>query len=117
MSRLMSRLMVMGLAFGVLLLAAPASAQVKCDPKTQKCVEVNCSPGYWKNHVEVWCPVTGEALICAGLTTECGGACTCEQLRHFASAEEGATAAQRAAVDSCLDTFFSFTAGFSPCSD
>ena len=115
----MSRLMVMGMgiAFAMLLFAAPASAQVKCDPKTQKCVPVDCSPGYWKNHVEVWCPVTGPTLLCPGLTTACGGACTCEQLRHFTSAEEGATAAQRAAGDACLDEFFSFTAGFSPCTD
>ena len=58
----MSRLMVMGMgiAFAMLLFAAPASAQVKCDPKiTEAASRFDCSPGYWKNHVEVRCPVTG----------------------------------------------------------
>lgn len=69
MSRLMSRLMVMGLAFGMLMLAAPAAAQV-CDPnKDPKCdgkcpdpqdltdpdcappKKLDCSPGFWKTHL------------------------------------------------------------------
>jgi hypothetical protein len=100
---------MVGVVIGMFLFAAPASAG--------KCVTVECSPGYYKNHVDVWCPVVGGSLLCAPLTTACGGACTCEQLRHLLSAEEGATSAQRAAADACLNDFFSFTAGFSPCVD
>jgi hypothetical protein len=27
-----------------------------CDPTKEKC-DLDCSPGYWKNHVGVWCGI------------------------------------------------------------
>ena len=126
----MSRLVMVGVVVGMFVFAAPAYAGGEpppCDPKTEKCdVDVDCSPGYWKNHVEVWCPDiggtasgTGGALVCAPITNlGCGGdACSCEELRHLTSAEEGATEFQRRSAQGCLNEFFSLIAGFSPCGD
>jgi hypothetical protein len=118
-------------ALGVLFLAGPAFAQVCdpkkeicCDPKTEICdsttcdstkdVCADCSPGYYKNHVEAWCagdPATS-LITCEGI-----GTVTCLELRNeWLDASMGATAGERALAKACLDAYFG-TAEASPCED
>lgn len=76
------------LGLGLAFVAGSASAQT-CDPKDPKCVPppkdgTPCSPGYWKNHTELWVgiyctdssdPTCGElitALTCKGSDITCG---------------------------------------------
>src|SRR5262245_11226116 len=66
-----------------LALAGTASAQEKCDPKTQKC-DVPCSPGFYKKHLSFWvdiycteasspsCSQLLTALTCKGSNAICG---------------------------------------------
>jgi hypothetical protein len=127
MSRLVSRLIVMGLAFGMLLLAAPASAQVsdgKCPdpldltdpdcPEPPKKEPATCSPGFWKNHLleksNLCTEIPGGELACEGLGCS-GDTCTCAELVFFLSAEEGATESQRRTAQACLNEFFGVDLG------
>lgn len=144
MSRLMSRLMVMGLAFGMLLFAAPAAAQVSdgkcpdpkdltdpdCQPPPKK--EFDCSPGFWKTHLlegaaeehSNLCTdlgIVGTGLACTGLanTTVCGGDnCSCAELVAIMSTGGGGTAAtNRQLAADCLNAFAGLL-GFDPnCDD
>ncbi len=126
----MSRLMVIGLALGMLLFAAPASAQV-CDPKADpKCdgicpepidlgdpdceetkKEFDCSPGFWKTHLlgpaADYCAIVGPGLACPGLTTACGGnSCSCGELDAILSTGGGGTAAtNRQLAADCLNAY------------
>ena len=51
----MKLFVVLVATLGLLLGASAASAGGKKDPPPKK--EVVCSPGYWKNHTEVWIPM------------------------------------------------------------
>ncbi len=125
----MSRLMVIGLAFGMLLFTAPASAQVsdgKCDlndPNDPDCEkkELDCSPGFWKTHLlegaaeehSNLCTdlgITGTGLACPGLATACGGGgstnCTCAELVAIMSTGGGGIiATNRHLAADCLNNF------------
>lgn len=121
-------------ALGILAYAAPASAQdvpvcgaedKKCPadcPKDPDCPpppngEADCSPGFYKNHVEAWCsPLSGATELQCETSPGVVEAFTCQELVCLLSAEGGATlpggtgcggfrptAADRAFAKGCLD--------------
>lgn len=112
----MSRLAI-AVAFGMALLASPTFAQVcdpkkevcppppcdpskevcPCDPKTEVCGGADCSPGFYKNHVDAWCP-DSDAVACPS-----GQTYSCSQLYYLLCAECGASKAQRETAKACLD--------------
>jgi len=81
----MRKTLITAAALGLgLALAGTASAQTKCDPKTQKC-DVPCSPGFYKKHLDFWypiycdnasypvsCALLLQALTCKGADALCG---------------------------------------------
>lgn len=102
----MSRLAI-AVALGMALFAAPTFAQVcdpkkevcpppPCDPAKEVCGGADCSPGFYKNHVEAWCPGS-DAVTCDGQAYSCG------TLYNLLCAECGATKEQREFAKACLD--------------
>lgn len=117
----MTRLFSVVSVLSMLAFAAPTFAQTKCsctcDPKDPACVPcdpkdcggvgggADCSPGFYKNHVEAWCPAT-ETVSCPNDTSR---TYTCDELVCLLSAEGGpgctfkANRAQREFAKACLD--------------
>jgi len=84
------------------LIAAPAFAQTKKG--------ADCSPGYYKKHVDTW----DSGRCCLGDARDSGTACG--QIYLQLCAECGGTATTRAAAKEILDACFG-TAAASPCTD
>ena len=98
------KLFVAVMASLVLLLGASMSfAEHKKDPPPPPKEEVDCSPGYWKNHTEVWF----DDVCCSGEM--------CDLLLDNLSARGRGGAALRAAAQGVLNECF-FDDG-SPCDD
>jgi hypothetical protein len=83
----------------------------KDDPDCEPNGGADCSPGFYKNHVEAWCSgdPTTTTVPCPNTTQTL----TCEDLVCLLSAEGGpgcgfkATATQRAFAKACLDALSS----------
>lgn len=115
----MSRLMVMGFAFAMLLFAVPAAAQVSdgkcpdpkdltdpdCQPPEPPKNGADCSPGFYKNHLTAWCDADAEAngIDCPAGFGFAAGTFSCGELVELLSAELGATVAERNYAKACLD--------------
>ncbi|MGH8509164.1 MAG: hypothetical protein ACREVH_10655 [Gammaproteobacteria bacterium] len=107
---------LVAVALGLTLAAGPAFAQKGEEPPCTKNCEppkeerADCSPGYYKNHVDTW----DDGICCAG---DAGNPDTaCGQIYRQLCAECGATPIQRRAAKQLLDTCFG-TAPESPCQD
>jgi hypothetical protein len=79
---------------------------------------LSCTPGFWKNWLleshgpnAQLCPSPSFTFDCSSTTLgallECGNegtpVCTCTELVHLLSAEEGATLLERSAAQQCLN--------------
>ncbi len=103
----MSRRMLAVFAVAIALAASPALAHAP----------LACTPGFWKNHLleshgpnAQLCPTdpafTFNCANTPGALLDCAagpGVCTCAELVAYLSAEEGATALERAAAQGCLN--------------
>jgi hypothetical protein len=72
-----------------------------------------CSPGYWKNHTEVW---VGTAA-CDGYLSPCGGASGCDAILTDLTAKGPGSVICRTAASSHLNDYFIRTTGTLPCTD
>ena len=98
--KVLRKTLITAAALGLgLALAGTASAQTKCDPKTQKC-DVPCSPGFYKNHLTYWVgiyctdasvPSCGQlitALTCKGSDASCGRSAAAAYLNNLSGCVE-----------------------------
>jgi hypothetical protein len=92
--------------------AGPAAAgATKCDPKKEKC-GADCSPGYYRNHVDTWC-----GIVCPSDGVTVIGPSTCEfLLGELFSTGRGSGVRKNAAADFINEVCF-VTAAASPCTD
>ena len=72
-----------------------------------------CSPGYWKNHTELW---VGTAA-CDGYVSPCGGATGCDAILNDLQAKGPGSVVCRTAANDHLNNYFFTKDGTLPCTD